>query len=92
MKEKNVKKKYELFGTELTITGAHRQVASYYLKSWNTLWEYLDSDVCNEIDLMRMIVIEKEGKNRPQLISRMHSAITTIRRNSQRKELGIQDW
>jgi len=86
VKKKNI---YELFGTELLITGAYREIAEEHLKSWNTLHVYLTSNRCNEVDLMKLIVIEREGKSRPQLISRMHSALTSIKRKSQQRELGI---
>ena len=81
-----MKNVYRLFGTELLITDGYRKEASENLKSWNTLHEYLTTGP-DELDLMKLIVIEKEGKSRSQIISRLHSALTSARRKIEREEL-----
>lgn len=85
------KSTYELFGRVLNIDEEYRFNANLHLRSWNTLHDFLTNAEYTEEDLMKHIVIEKEGKSRKQLISRMHSAITSIRRKSQQKELGIDE-
>lgn len=69
---------YSLFDSEFEITDGDRDRLSNIATSWTRLHDTLNE--LDELDVKKLIVIEREGSNRPHITRRLRSRLVSLKR------------